>query len=297
MLIALKHPSDEEKVNIAREELKKRQSKWYKMKNEFVPPVEWLNPKERDIESINCLLHHGDLLKDPDFSPHERAGSIEACLSQKDITRWEGQVIRSNGQCTIKFQDHFLVRFGNVQATMPLEDKKVNFCLSFDMFGLSAWRVMRVVETKYDYDCSNTRDDDSSSDYSEPEDMQDEHYRAGPSLSSIGISQYDEKQSRNACESRQPQDEGVVEKRCKWDEENKQVVQERIPYTNPVNGFCFEGSIAKDMVLNFKVGTSSERTRTVDVPVLKVRKYKSNCFLSDGGRYKIQNFSNLLKLP
>ena len=277
VLMALKHPSDEKKTQIAREELEKRRSKWYKTKNDFVPPIEWLNPEGHescDIKSIDCLVHHGDLLKGTNVCPDssKRMEFIETCLFRKGITQWEGKVsdIRSDGQGTIKFKQHFLVRFGNVRPQKLKKDEKVNFCLSFDMFGLSAWRVMRVLETKYDDNHFSSRDDDSSSEYSEPEDMQDEHYRASPSLSSFGISQPYGKQSRNGCESQQPQDEEFIEKHCKWDKYNKQPTQERISVTNPINRVFFEGNIAKDILLDDKIGTFTERTRGADVCLLKV---------------------------
>ena len=278
VLIALKHPSDDEKMQIAQEELEKQQSERYRKKHDNVPPLEWLHPKkERDIESIDCLLHHGDLLKGANICPDsdKRVESIETCLFEKRITQWDGTVseICSGREGTIIFNKHFSVRFvpSNAQPSMPSTGDRVNFCLSFDMFGLSAWRVMRVLETKYN-DLFNSEDEDSSSEYSEQDDLQDKYFYSDPSPSSIGTSQADKNQKWNGCESQKPQDEGIIEKRCYWDKYSEQPMKGNISFTNSVVDYFFEGSFAKDKLLNLKVVTSSEQTRATNVRVLKVRK-------------------------
>ena len=208
--------------------------------------------------------------------PDKRVESIEACLFERRVTQWDGTVskICNNGrQGTLIFKEHFSVRFIPSNAQQPELSKgdRVNFCLAFDMFGLSAWRVMRVSE-RNNRDHSNNKDDDSSSESSEQDDMQEEHFRADPSPSSIVTSQADKNQKWNGCESQKPQDEGIIKKRCYWDKCSEQPMKGQISFTNFVVDYFFEGGIAKDILLNFKVATLTEKTRATDMRVLKVRK-------------------------
>ena len=285
-LIALNQPSDDENMQMLRKELEERQSEGYEMNNDNVAPLEWLHLKVgHDIELISCLLHHDDFLKDTNIclDSDKRVESIEACLLEKPISKWEGTVsqISSDGlQGTITFNKHFPVRFVplNAQPRKPSIGDSVKFCLSFDMFGLMAWQVMYVLETKKDDDDDrvSSKDDNSSSRYSKKKEMEDKHNDG-----SRGPIQPDGKQRCNGCKSPPLQDEEILEKRCKWDEHREQPVQGRISFTNPVIVLFFEGNIAKNILLDSKVGKSTDRARAADVRVLKVEKCKFYNFLFD----------------
>ncbi len=252
VLIALKDPSNGENMQTA-EKLTRQQSERHKKKKGFLLPLEWLHTtKKHDIKSIDCLLHHDDLFKDIDIPPDSgKSRSIEYCLSKKDITQWEGKVkeIGSDWQGTITFEGCLPVRFVplHVQPSMPLLGEMVNFCLSFDRFGLSAWRVMRVPEIK-DTD-SDSGDDDSSSQSSEYSDYE---WQDGVSF------------------MKPEMDFGFTK--------NADIEVKLFFHASQL---MVPGNIVKDMLLGFKVEKLIKRTRAVDICVLKVRKCKLYHFSSD----------------
>ncbi len=304
VLIALKDPCDREKMDIAEKLTKQQQCKKYSKKEDFVLPLEWLHPKKgRHIESIDCLLHQDDLIKGTSTcSKSDKRKPIEGSLFEKNITQWEGTItaVRSDWQGIITFKRRLPVRFVplNAQPSMPSLGDTVKFCLSFDGFGLSAWRVVREAGTQPS-DLSDIvfRDDDSSSEYSEQEDMQ-EDFEVAPSLRSIDIPEPDEKQSLDEHKDQVRQERPVSKKRIKtpWDEYNEQRMQGVVTFTNSEVGYGLienadigdklffhasqlrvpvknlEGNIVKDMLLDFKVEKLTERTRAADIRVLKVRR-------------------------
>ena len=279
----------------------KQQSKKYK-KKDFVLPLEWLQPKNgRHIESIECLLNHDDLIKGTNISStSDKRKPIEAFLFEKNITQWEGTIsaISSEWQGTIMFHGRLPVRFvpQNAQPSMPSQGDNVKFCLSFDSFGLSAWRVMREAGSqRSDTFC---RDDDSSSEYSDQEDVQEDS-AVSPSLCFIDIPQHEGDQGLDEHKDHQLQDGEVSKKDCaktNWDECNEQQMQGVVLSTNPEMGFGLienpnikdklffhasqlrvpvknlEGNIVKDMLLDFKVEKYTGRTRAANIQVLEVRK-------------------------
>ena len=284
------------------EKLAKQQSKKYN-KKDFVLPFEWLQPKNgRHIESIECLLHHDDLIKGTSISStSDKRKPIEAFLFEKNVTQWEGTIsaISSEWQGTITFHGRLPVRFvpQNAQPSMPSQGDTVKFCLSFDGFGLSAWRVMREAGTRRS-DLSDivSRDDDSSSESSYQDEVQ-EDLVVSPSLCSIDIPEPKKNQDLDD-EDHQMQD-GVVSKnrhKTHWDKYNEQRMQGVVLSTNPEMGFGFienpnikgklffhasqlrvpvknlKGTIVKDMLLDFEVEKLTERTRAADIQVLEVRK-------------------------
>jgi hypothetical protein len=285
-----------EKMDKAERLTKDQQSKRYKKKEDFVLPLEWLHPKQgRHIELIDCLLHHDDLIKGKDTnmsSQSDKTKLIERCLFVESITQWEGTVkdIRSAWKGTITFKERLPVRFVplNAQPSMPSLGDTVKFCLSFDRFGLSAWQVMRETEIQYSdlFDTAGRyRDDDSSSEHSEQEDVHKEDFFVAPPLCFIRIPEPDEKQTRNDNKGQQPQGEAVSKKLTKWDEQRKQGV---VSFANPEMGAGFmenadvedepvkdlEGNIVKDVLLDLKVEKLTQPTRAADVRVLKVSKCK-----------------------
>jgi cold shock CspA family protein len=186
---------------------------------------------------------------------------------------------------------------------MPSLGDTVKFCLSFDGFGLSAWRVFR--EAGATFSCLSdvaSRGVDSSSEYSEQEDEQEEDFEVAPSLRSIDIQEPDEKQGLDEHKDQVRQDRPVSKKWIKttWDEYNEQRMQGVVTSTNPEMGYGFienpdigdklffhisqlrvpvknlEGNIVKDMLLDFKVEMLTERTRAADIRVLKVRTCKES---------------------
>ena len=302
MLIALKNPSDRENMAMA-EKLVKQQSKKYN-KKDFVLPLEWLHPKNgRHIDSIDCLLHHDDLIKGTNISStSDKRKPIEAFLFEKNITMWRGTIsaIRSEWQGTITFHGRLLVRFVPVKAqpSMPSQGDTVMFCLSFDGFGLSAWRVMREAGTqRNDLSDMVCRDDDSSSESSDQEELQ-EDLVVSPSFCSIDIPEPERNEGMDVLEDYQLQHDVILKKRYKmhWDEYNEQRMQGVVLSTNPEMGLGFienpnvkgklffhasqlrrpvknlEGTIVKDVLLDFEVEKLTERTRAADIQVLEVRK-------------------------
>ena len=305
VLIALKDPSDREKMDKAEKLTKQQQSKRYNKKEDFILPLEWLHPKNgRHIESIDCLLHHDDLIKGTSISSKsDKRRPIEGSLFEKNITQWEGTItaIRSDWQGIITFKKCLPVRFVplNAQPSMPSQGDTVKFYLSFDGFGLSAWRVIREAGTQRgDLSDTGSRDDDSSSDYSEQEDVPRENLIVSPSLCSIDILEPDNKVLD--WQKDQLQDGVKIKKSNKtpWDEYNEKRLQGVVLSTSPETGYGFivnpsvkdrlffhasqlrvpvknlEGNIAKDMLLDFKVEKLTERTRAADIRVLEVRKCK-----------------------
>ena len=302
--MALKYPSDREKMDKAEKLTKQQQSKRYNKKEDDVLPLEWLNPKNgRHIESIDCLLHHDDLIKGASISSKsDKRRPIEGSLFEKNVTQWEGTItaVRSDWQGTITFKKRLPVRFVplNAQPSMPSSGDTVKFCLSFDGFGLSAWRVMREAGSRpSDLSDMVSRGDDSSSDDSDQEDVE-HNFVVAPSLCSIDIPQPDRKQRLVEHNSQERQDRTVSKTRTKthWDEYNEQRMQGIVSYTNPEMGFGFienpnvkdklffhasqlrvpvknlEGNIVKDMLLDFIVEKLTERTRAADIRVSTVRK-------------------------
>jgi cold shock CspA family protein len=289
---------------------KDRQSKRCKKKDDFVLPLEWLHPKQgRHIESIDCLLHHDDLIKSTKISSKSNKRiPIEGSLFEKNITQWEGTIteVSSEWQGTITFKGRLPVRFVplSAQPSMPSLGDTVKFYLSFDDFGLSAWRVIREARTKPS-DLSDIvgRAWYFSSEYSVQED-----FFVAPSLCSIDIQEPDEKHGLDEQKDQQPQVRAVSKKRTKthWDEYNEQRMQGVVSFTNPDTGFGFienadiedklffhasqlrepvrnlERNIVKNM-LDFKVEKLTERTRVADIRVLEVRNCK-NHFSSYRGR-------------
>jgi cold shock CspA family protein len=309
VLIALKDPSDPEKMDKAERLTKHQQYKRYNKREDFVLPFEWLHPKNgRHIESIDCLLHHDDLIKGTNnVSKSDKRKPIEGSLFEKNITQWEGTItaVRSEWQGTITFKGRLPVRFVplNAQPSMPSLGDTVTFCLSFDGYGLSAWRVVLNAGTQPGGLSDIVgRDDDSSSDYSEQEDVEKENFLVAPSLCSIDIQEPDEKHGLDEQKDQRPHAGAVLKKRTKthWDEYNEKRMQGVVSFTNPDTGFGFienadvedklffhasqlrepvtnlEGNIYKDMLLDFKVEKLTERTRAADIRVLEVRKYKIN---------------------
>ena len=297
------------------EKLVKQQSKKYN-KKDFVLPLEWLHPKNgRHIDSIECLLHHDDLIKGTNISStSDKRKPIEAFLFEKNITQWEGAIsaITSEWQGTITFQGHLPVRFvpQNAQPSMPSQGDTVMFCLSFDGFGLSAWRVIREAGTqRSDLSDMVCRDDDSSSESSDQEDVQ-EDLVVSPSFCSIDIPEPEQK-GMDVLEDHQLQHDVISKKRHKthWDKYNEERMQGVVLSTNPEMGFGFienpdikdklffhasqlrvpvknlKGNILKDMLLDFKVEKLTERTRAADIQVLKVRKWNVSHFVSLCDRY------------
>jgi cold shock CspA family protein len=142
-----------------------------------------------------------------------------------------------------------------------------------------------------------SRGDDSSSDYSGQDDVEDD-YVVAPSLCSIDIPHCDEKQYLVEHDSQERQDKTVSKTRTRtdWDEYNEQRMQGIVSYTNPEMGYGFilnpnvkkplffhasqlrvpvknlEGNIVKDMLLDFIVEKLTERTRAADIRVSTVRK-------------------------
>ena len=286
------------------ERLTKQQSKRYKKKKDFVLPLEWLHPKEgRHFESIDCLLHHDDLIKGTNISSQsDKTKLIERCLFEESITQWEGTVqdVRSAWEGTITFEGRLPVRFVplNAQPSMLSSGNMVKFCLSFDRFGLSAWQVMRERQIQHGdpFDIvGRYADDDSSSEHSEQEDVQKEDFPVAPPLYSIRIPEPDDKQTRNENKGQQPQGEAVSKKLTKLDEQRKQGV---VSFANPEMGAGFienadvedklffrhaqlrepvkdlEGNIVKYVLLYLKVEKLTQPTCAADVRVLKVSKCK-----------------------
>ena len=302
--MALKYPSDREKMDAAEKFTKRQQSKKYNKKEDFVLPLEWLHPKQgRHIESIDCLLHHDDLIKGTHISSKsDKRKPIEGSLFEQNITQWEGTItaVRSDWQGIITFKNRLPVRFVplNAQPSMPSLGDTVKFCLSFDGFGLNAWRVIREVEIPpCDLSDIVKRGDDSSSENTDEEDEQ-EHFRVAPSLSSMYIQEPDEMQDRNNNTNERSLAETISKKNSKWDKYNGKRMLGIVTFTNPENGFGFienadvkdklffhpaqlrvpvknlEGNIDKDMLLDFKVEKLTDRTRAADIRVVKVSRSK-----------------------
>jgi cold shock CspA family protein len=285
--MALKDPSDRAKMERAEKLIKQQQSKRYN-KKDLILPLEWLHPRNgRHIESIDCLLHHDDLIKGASISSKsDKRRPIEGSLFEKNVTQWEGTItaVRSDWQGIITFKGRLPVRFVplNAQPSMPSLGDTVKFCLSFDGFGLSAWRVMREAGSQpSDLSDMVSRGDDSSSDDSDQEDVE-ANYLVAPSLCSIDIPQPDERQK--------------LRTKTGWDDYNERRMQGVVLSANPEMGFGFignpnikdklffhasqllkpvktlEGNIVKDMLLDFKVEKVTGRTRAAAIRVLKVRK-------------------------
>ncbi|CAB3998737.1 uncharacterized protein LOC111347295 isoform X2 [Paramuricea clavata] len=288
---------------------KHQQSKRYNKKEHLVLPLEWLHPENgRHIESIDCLLHHDDLIKGTDIvSTSDKRKPIEGSLFEKNITQWEGTItaVRSEWQGTITFKGRLPVWFVplNAQPSMPSLGDTVKFCLSFDDFGLSAWRVMRDAGTQpSDLSDIVNRDGDSSSEHSEQEDVEKENFLVAPSLCSIDIQKPDQKHGLDEQKDEKPHAGAVLKKRTKthWDEYNEQRMQGVVSFTNSDTGFGFiknadvedklffnasqlrepvknlGGNIVKDMLLDFKVEKLTERTRAADICVLKDDKLRES---------------------
>jgi cold shock CspA family protein len=283
---------------------KHQQSKRYNKKEDFVLPFEWLHPKNgRHIESIDCLLHHDDLIRGTNISSKcfDKRKPIEGSLFEKNITQWEGTItaVRSDWQGTITFKGRLPVRFVplNAQPSMPSLGDTVKFCLSFDGFGLSAWRVMREAGSRpTDLSDMVSRRDDSSSEYSDEDEDVEENFAVAPPLSSISIQQPDEKQSLEDHKDHEGRERAVSKKRTRthWDDYNEQRMQGIVLSTSPEMGYGFienaeiedklffhasqlkvpvknlKGNIAKNMLLDFKVEKLTDRTRAADIRVSEV---------------------------
>ena len=304
--MALKHPADSEKMDTAERLTKQQQRKKYNKKDDFSLPYEWLHPKDGyHIESIDCLLHHDDLIKGTNISSKpDRRKPIEGSLFEKKITKWEGVVttVTSDYQGVITFKGRLPVRFVplNAQPSMPSQGDTVNFCLSFDGYGLSAWGVVRKAGNQSS--SSNLSDiisrnaDDSPSEFDEQEDRQE--FAVAPSLSSFDIQEPEQNNCQlNENKSQQPQSGAIKKKRTKWDEYHEQRMYGIVSYSNHELGYGFienadiedklffhasqlrvpvknfEGNIVKDILLDFKVEKLGNRTRAADIGVLKVRSY------------------------
>ena len=302
--MALKYPADSEKMDTAEKLTKRQQCKRYKKDDDFVLPYEWLHPKNgRHIESIDCLLHHDDLIKGANMSSKsDRRKPIEGSLFEKNITQWEGTVttVRSDYQGVITFKGRLPVRFVPINAlSMPSPGDTVKFYLAFDGFGLSAWRVTCEAGRRLPSNLSDiiSRDvEDSPSEYDEQED-EEEDCVVSPPLSSMDIDDPEEKQTFNGYKNQQQQSGAVKKRNTKWDEHSEQRMQGVITYSNHELGYGFienadienklffhaqqlrepvknfEGNIVKDILLEFKVEKGEKRTRAVDICVLKVRSY------------------------
>ncbi|XP_028407624.1 uncharacterized protein LOC114530234 isoform X3 [Dendronephthya gigantea] len=335
VLFALKYPTDRDRMDKAEEAIKRRQLKRLSRKEDFALPLEWLHPKDgHHIESIDCLLHHDDLIEGTNISSKsDKRKPIEASLFEKGITQWEGTItaIRSEWQGTITLKELLSVRFVplNAQPSMPSKGDTVKFCLSFDNFGLSAWRVMRDVLHPSDFSEMVNRND-SSSENSEPEDNSDDQNLVSPSLCSMDVEETEGK--RNNCkehEEKQLRCEALSKKGGKWDAYGDQIMQGLVDSINSEDGFGFiinphiddklffhaaqlrvpvkelEGNISVQMLLEFKVEKLTKRTRAADIRVLKdenlrqsmidamKRKKKSSSLISNDSRCQegvVENF-------
>lgn len=299
VLFALKNISDRDRMDKAEKAIK--QLKRLNRKEDFVLPVEWLHPKDgHHIESIDCLLHHDDLIEGTNISSKsDKRKPIEASLFEKNITQWEGTItaIRNEWQGTITLKGLLPVRFVplNAQPSMPSKGDTVKFCLSFDNFGLSAWRVMRDVGSHSSDFSEMVNRDDSSSEHSEPEDMNDDQNLVAPSLCSIDIEEPEGKRNNyKEQEEKQLRCEAHSGKGSKWDSYGDQRMKGLVDYINSQDGFGFivnphiedklffhaaqlrvpvkelEGNIFLQMLLDFKVEKLSKRTRAADIRVLQV---------------------------
>ena len=194
--MALKDPFDHQKMDKA-VELTEQQCKRYNKQEYSVLPYEWLQPKGREnITSIDCLRQHDDLIKRTNIS----SKSIEDYLYHEHIMEWKGTItnVYSARRGTITFKERLPVQFipENVSPFMPSLNDEVTFCLSFDGFGLSAWRVMCEAGAQPgDLSDIVSGDDGFSSEYSEPEDVDEDVRSVAPSLSFISIQEPDEKRS------------------------------------------------------------------------------------------------------
>lgn len=160
VLIALKDPTDKEKMEKACKAIEEMKRKRYVRKPGTASPVhslplEWLNPKEgRHINSIDSLLHHDDLVKEylncnsSTSSTQTRVGReiIERALFERDIRTFQGEVggIEADWKGKIYLKRYIPVHFipSNVIPGMPSTGGTVKFALSFGLNGPQAWAVV-----------------------------------------------------------------------------------------------------------------------------------------------------------
>ena len=160
VLIALKDPTDKEKMEKACKAIEEMQRKRYVKKPGTASqvhslPLEWLHPKEgRHINSVDSLLHHEDLVKEylscsSNTSIRQtRVGReiIERALFERDIKTFQGEVggIDADWKGKIYLKNYIPVHFipSNVTPSMPSTGDTVRFALSFGLNGPQAWAVV-----------------------------------------------------------------------------------------------------------------------------------------------------------
>lgn len=158
--MALKDPSDKEKMEKACKAIEEMQRKRFVKKPGTASqvhslPLEWLNPKEgRHINSVDSLLHHEDLVKEylncnsNTSTRQTRVGReiIERALFERDITTFQGEVgsIEADYKGKIYLKRYIPVHFipSNVTPGMPSTGDTVKFALSFGFNGPQAWSVV-----------------------------------------------------------------------------------------------------------------------------------------------------------
>lgn len=160
VLIALKDPTDKEKMEKACKAIEEMQRKRYVKRTGTASqvhslPLEWLHPKEgRHINSVDSLLHHDDLVKEylncsSNTSIRQtRVGReiIERALFERDIKTFQGEVgaIEADWKGKIYLKRYIPVHFipSNVTPSMPSTGDTVRFALSFGLNGPQAWSVV-----------------------------------------------------------------------------------------------------------------------------------------------------------
>ncbi|XP_028397256.1 uncharacterized protein LOC114521065 isoform X2 [Dendronephthya gigantea] len=154
VLIALKDPNDDQKMQRAAELVKKQQrNKSAGDSRKIHNTLEWLCPKQGShVNSIDSLLLSDDLLKDSWVKGKEipLKERLESCLRKKNVSRWDGVVekIKNDWHGTIKFRGHIDVYFlpQSIRSSKPAIGDTVSFHLSFDWHGPRAWSVERVAD-------------------------------------------------------------------------------------------------------------------------------------------------------
>lgn len=159
VLLAVKDPTDKEKLEKACKAIEEMKRKRYVRKPGTASsvhslPLEWLNPKEgRHINSIDSLLHHDDLVKEylncnSNTTTQTRVGReiIERALFERDIKLFQGEVgeIEADWKGKIYLKRYIPVHFipSNVVPSMPSTGDTVKFALSFGLNGPQAWAVI-----------------------------------------------------------------------------------------------------------------------------------------------------------
>ncbi|XP_028400085.1 uncharacterized protein LOC114523387 [Dendronephthya gigantea] len=283
-MIAIKDPKDRDKREKAERIIKRQQGKKFRRKEDSPLPIEWLNAKDRHVNSIDSLLHHDDLVKETNKQDRKQRDEqrgrdvIEGFLFEKNVVKWEGTVkeIQRDWQGTIVFKNHFEVRFvpQNVQPSMPETGETVKFCLSFDRLGLMAWAVVRAPQNTVQKSILETVSSEESSSEGEDENGEEDEVVLDTTIFNRSVSV----------------ETDAIKK--VWEDYNGQRMQGVVVSTNPKKGFGYlkhqdvsgdlffhasqlvqpvkslKGNIFAHMVLEFKVEKLTERTRAADIHVL-----------------------------